>query len=60
MPATIRKRQRSQSINEVAEANNVHPLTILRMIQRKELEAYRVGRVWRIRADVAEALQHRS
>lgn len=37
------------TIKEAAEVWSVSPKTVWRMIQRKELEAEKVGRQWRIR-----------
>ena len=35
------------TLNEVADYMRVHPSTVYRMLKRKELPAFRLGREWR-------------
>lgn len=44
------------TIDEAAKVMGVHPRTVLRMIDRGELEASKVGRVWRIAPTAINAL----
>jgi excisionase family DNA binding protein len=44
------------SVDEAAKVMGVHPKTITRMIGRGELDATRVGRVWRIAPGTINAL----
>lgn len=44
------------SVEEAARVMGVHTRTILRMIDRGELEASKVGRVWRIAPGAINAL----
>lgn len=43
-------------VEEAARVMGVHPRTVLRMINRGELEASKVGRVWRIAPTAINAL----
>lgn len=44
------------SIDDASKVMGVHPRTVLRMIERGELEASKVGRVWRIAPTAINAL----
>lgn len=48
------------TIREVAKYLHVVPLTIYRMINRRDLPAVKVGRVWRIRQQDLQAYLDRS
>ena len=48
------------TIREVAEFLHVVPLTVYRMIDRGDLPAAKVGRVWRIRRQDLQAYLDRS
>jgi len=41
-------------VEELAETLKVHPRTIQRIIQRKEMPAIRIGRQWRFRREWVE------
>jgi len=46
------------TVEELADLLKVHPRTIQRIIQRKEMPAVRVGRQWRFRREwVAEWIE---
>jgi excisionase family DNA binding protein len=42
------------TVEELAETLKVHPRTIQRIIQRKEMPAIRIGRQWRFRREWVE------
>lgn len=44
------------TVEEAARVMGVHPRTVTRMIDRGELEANKVGRVWRIAPQAINAL----
>ena len=43
------------TVEELAQRLKVHPRTIQRVIQRKELPAIRIGRQWRFRKEWVES-----
>ncbi len=46
---------------EVAEYLGIHPKTVMNLVERKQLKASKVGRVWRFRkSDVDAYLERRS
>lgn len=53
-------RESMLTIKEVAQYLHVVPLTIYRMIDRGDLPAAKVGKVWRIRQQDVEAYLDRS
>ena len=53
-------RKEFYSVTELAEYLSVHPETIRRLIKRKELPAYVIGRVKRIRHSDVEAYLERN
>ena len=57
MPVVLRKSEHALlvSIGEAAEKLGVHADTLRRMIERKKIPSYRIGRAWRLK--VEEVLQ---
>lgn len=45
------------SIKEVAEILDMHYTTIWRLIQRKEIPASKVGKIWRIPCEYVDGLK---
>ena len=48
------------TVQEVADILKVDLETVYRMIERKELPVYRVGRVWRVKAEDVEKVCDKS
>lgn len=46
------------TVDELAVILRVNPMTLYRMIRRKELPAFRVGKQYRIRRDAMEEMFH--
>lgn len=47
------------SVSMCARILGVHPVTVMRLIRRGELPAYKVGKVWRIEQSEIEKLKRR-